>query len=188
MSRSYRIGVRETLSRVLRASDHVSAQLELLEILPPEQMSELLAQELIAQGFQRQGDQVTRQTQGITISVELATGKVVASSQSQQAVSLASEKQRTIYDDTDTKREAQEELRTQAQQSLEQEAQERQAELQKQVTDRLEGELADLKQELDQAVNRATAAALKIKAAQMGQIKTITEDPASGSLTIVVEV
>ena len=33
-----------------------------------------------------------------------------------------------------------------------------------------------------------TAEALKIKAAQMGQIKEITEDPQSGSLTIVVEV
>ena len=42
--------------------------------------------------------------------------------------------------------------------------------------------------QLDQATNRATAKALKQKAAQIGQIKELTEDPESGSLTIVVEV
>jgi hypothetical protein len=41
---------------------------------------------------------------------------------------------------------------------------------------------------LDQAVIRVTAVAPKRKAAQMEQIKEITEDPQSGSLTIIVEV
>jgi hypothetical protein len=56
------------------------------------------------------------------------------------------------------------------------------------VTDRLEGQLRDLRQELDQVVNRVTAESLKRKAAQLGQIKEMTEDPQAGSLTIVVEV
>ena len=86
MSRAYRIRVRESLRRVIRAHDRVSTQLELLEVLPPEQMAQLL------------------------------------------------------------------------------------------------------REELDQAVNRITAEALKQKAAQIGQIKELTEDPQSGSLTIVLEV
>ena len=57
-----------------------------------------------------------------------------------------------------------------------------------QVTDRLERKLGDVREELDQVVNRVTATALKHKAAQLGQIKEITEDAQSGSLTIVVEV
>ena len=36
--------------------------------------------------------------------------------------------------------------------------------------------------------NKVTADALKVKAAQLGQIKEMTEDPQAGSLTIVVEV
>jgi hypothetical protein len=48
--------------------------------------------------------------------------------------------------------------------------------------------LAGLRQELDEAVNRATGEALKQKAGQLGQIKEMTEDPQTGSLTIVVEV
>ena len=34
MSRAYRIKVQESLRRVLRASDHVRTELEMLEILP----------------------------------------------------------------------------------------------------------------------------------------------------------
>jgi hypothetical protein len=45
-----------------------------------------------------------------------------------------------------------------------------------------------LKKELNGAINRVTAEALKQKAAQIGQIKEVTEDPESGSLTIKVEV
>ena len=50
------------------------------------------------------------------------------------------------------------------------------------------GQIRPLRAELDKAVNRATAEALKQKAAKIGQIKEMTEDPESGSLTIVVEV
>ena len=56
------------------------------------------------------------------------------------------------------------------------------------MTDRLEAQLGDIRKELHQAVNRVTAEALKQKAAQLGQIKEVTEDPQSGSLTIKVEV
>ncbi len=80
------------------------------------------------------------------------------------------------------------ELREQLVQSLEKQAQRQAADLQTQVTDRLERELRDLRPELDQAANRVTGAALKQKAAQLGQIKEMTEDPQTGSLTIVVEV
>jgi hypothetical protein len=52
----------------------------------------------------------------------------------------------------------------------------------------LEGHLSDLQKELNEAVNRVTAEALKQKAAQIGQIKEVTEDPQSGSLTIKLEV
>ena len=47
---------------------------------------------------------------------------------------------------------------------------------------------AAMRKELDQAVNRVTADALKEKAAQIGQIKSLSEDAATGSMTIVLEV
>ncbi len=79
-------------------------------------------------------------------------------------------------------------LREELQRDLEKQAAEKETGLQTQVTDRLEAQLGGLRQELDEAVNRVTAEALKRKAAQLGRIKEITEDPQAGSLTIVVEV
>lgn len=189
MSRSYRIKVRETLRRVIRASDHVSSQLELLEILPPEQMAELLAQELEGRGFKRQGQQSVRKSDGITITVDLEAGEVTVHTESQVKTDLSSEKEGRVYDDVNgpQAQKIREQLREQIQAGLEKDAARQACELQKLVTDRLEGALADIRAELDQAVNKATAAALKVKASQMGQIKSVSED-ASGSLTIVVEV
>jgi FtsH ternary system domain X5 len=188
MSRSYRIRVRETLRRVIRASDHVSSQLELLEILPPEQMSELLAKELAAREFERQGNQCVRKSKGVTITVDLAAGSVTVQAESQQQANLSSEKEGRAYDDMGPQaKQIEQQLREQLKAGLEKDAARQASELQKKVTDKLEGALCDIRQELDQAVNKATAAALKLKASQMGQIKSVSED-ASGSLTIVVEV
>lgn len=188
MSRSYRIKVRETLRRVIRASDHVSSQLELLELLPPEQMAELLAKELAARGFERQGNQSIRKSKGVTITVDLEAGSVTVQAESLQHANLTSEKEGRAYDDMGQQaKQIEQQLREQLKTSLEKDAARQASELQKKVTDRLEKALGDIRQELDQAVNKATAAALKLKASQMGQIKSVSED-ASGSLTIVVEV
>jgi FtsH ternary system domain X5 len=190
MSRAYRIRVRESVRRVLRASDHVRTELELLEILPPEQMAALLAEELERRGFVKQGSSLVRKEQGIQIRVEPATGVVTVEAESQEQVDLKAEKNVIANADqgrklaSETRKAAENELR----QGLEREATKKAGELQKKVTERLEGRLDDLRKELDQAVNRVTAEALKRRAAQIGQIKEMTEDPQSGGLTIVVEV
>jgi hypothetical protein len=189
MSRAYRIRVRESVTRVIKAHDRISTQLELLEILPADQMGELLAQELEKRGFERQGAVVVREQDGVTVTVEPATGTVTVQAEGAEQVDLEAEREGRSYDEggahaTQVKKE----LREQARKDLEEHAQRETARLQGAVTDRLEGQLGDLRRDLDQAVNRVTAEALKRKAAQMGQIKELTEDPQSGSLTIVVEV
>ena len=80
-----------------------------------------------------------------------------------------------------------ENLKKQLEKDIERKVGEKTASLQTKVTDRLEGELDDVRQELDQVVHRVTVEGWS-KAAQMGQIKEMTEDPQAGSLTIVVEV
>ena len=79
-------------------------------------------------------------------------------------------------------------LKKEAEKEMGRQADAKTSDLQTKVTDRLVQHLNDVREELDQVVNRVTAAALKRKAAQLGQIKEITEDAQSGSLTIVVEV
>jgi hypothetical protein len=189
MSRSYRLKVRETLRKLVRAEDHVSSQLEVLEILPCEQMAELLAKELVSRGFKRQGNTVVREEKGMTVTVELETGDVTVSVTGEQKVRLTAEQVGSYYDETPGgKSAAEKQLREHLAKGMEKDAVKHKEALQKHVTDRLEGELADIKRELDQAVNKATAAALKLKASQIGQIKEMSEDPQTGSLTLVVEV
>lgn len=189
MSRAYRIRVSESTRRVIRAEDHVGSQLELLTVLPADQMASLLADQLAAQGFQREGDRAIRSDGDLTTEVDLESGEFVVRVQRDEEMELKSEKSGYAYDDAGpSKAQVKESLREQARQGFDKAAQDKAAVLQRELTDRLEQELADITCELDQAVNQVTAAALKIKAAQLGQIKQVTDDPETGSLTIVVEV
>ena len=190
MSRSYRISVRECVSKVIRAEDRVSTNLEILEVLPPEQMAGLLSDELERRGFRREGDGAqVRRGQGVTVTVDPAKGAVTVQAEAAEDVKLeATRDGRSFAESGDQAERVRETLRGELQRDLQKKASDRETGLQTKVTDRLEAQLGALRQELDQAVNRVTAEALKRKAAQLGRIKEITEDPQAGSLTIVVEV
>src|SRR5262249_43112419 len=189
MSRSYRISVRECINRTIEAEDRVSTELEILEILPKEQMAELLAGELEKGGFRREGDTLVREDDKVIVVVETKTGKVTISSGEKEETKVEGEMTGRAYEDVGNHAaQVRENLRKELGRSLEKKVEDKQTGLQTKVTERLEGQLGDIRQELDQAVNRVTAEALKRKAAQLGQIKEMTEDPQAGSLTIVVEV
>lgn len=190
MSRSYRISVRECVNKVIRAEDRVSTNLEILEVLPPEQMAGLLSNELERRGFRREGDgTLVRKAKGVTVTVDPAKGTVTVLAEAAEDVKLEGTREDRSYVETGPHAErVRETLREGLQRDLQKKAAEKESGLQAKVTDKLEAQLGALRQELDQAVNRVTAEALKRKAAQLGEIKEITEDPQAGSLTIVVEV
>jgi FtsH ternary system domain X5 len=189
MSRAFRICIRESLRKVMRAEDRVSTQLELLPILPPEQLTELLTAELAARGFVQKGDTMQRSQKGVTVTVAPASATVTVQASARENIDLETEASgfATSRGGKAAER-AREALRNQARQSLETRSEMSQQALQADVTAALEAELVGLGQELNQVVNRVTAEALKRKAAQLGAVKQVTDDPQSGSLTIVVEV
>jgi acyl-CoA reductase-like NAD-dependent aldehyde dehydrogenase len=189
MSRAYRIRVSESLRRVLRAEDRITTRLELLAVLPPEHMAPLLAAALQERGFTRRGEVLVRKEGDVTVTVNPATGEVTAKARREEAVDLEKEASGHAYDDFPTQaRQVEQALRQELGRELQGEADRRQSALQAEMTERLEKVLGGLGQDLNAAVNRATAEALKIKAAQLGQVKQLTEDPHSGSLRIVIEV
>jgi hypothetical protein len=190
MSRSYRICVRESVSRVIRAEDRVSTHLEILEVLPPEETAGLLADELERRGFRRQGDgTLVRRANGAVVTVEPATATVTATVETAEAVKVEDAKEGRAYDEAGQHAErVRKSLRQELRRDLEKQVGAKEAALRTEVTDELEAQLGALREELDQTVNRVTAEALKRKAARLGRIKEISEDPQAGSLTIVVEV
>jgi len=190
MSRAYKIKVSQSATHVLRANDQVSTQLELLEILPCERMADLLENELKKRGFKQQGDKlIRREANGILIEIDPADASVVVKIDSARKVAL--EDSLEAWTETPEGEQQQKEklaLGAALSQEMKRQAEAKQAELQQKVSNKLEGHLADLRKELDQAVHRVTADALKEKAAAIGQIKSMSEDAATGSLTIVLEV
>lgn len=189
MSRSYRVAIRENLRRVLKAKDGITSQLEILEILPGEQMADLLATELERRGFRDEDGLLVREKDGVKVTVDPCSGTVTVSAEGDKEVTLAKDKVGHAWDDVGPSAKAvREQLRDQAKKDLERDAEKETAKLQGEVSDRLEGQLAEIRRELDDAVNRVTAEALKQKARSLGEIKEMSEDPQTGSLTIVVEV
>ena len=187
MSRAYRISVSESIRRHIRVEDGIAAPLELLDILPREQMAELLAAELAGLGLERDGNVARRiDDDGLEIHVDLAEGRVTVKQAAEAEVEL--EEERAGHAGRPDDAQAKERLRKAVRRDLERKADARQEKLQRELTAKLEGKLRELQAELDGAVNRATGEALKRKAAQLGEIEEISEDAETGSMTIKVRV
>jgi hypothetical protein len=185
MSRAYRISVAETLRRHIHVDDGVKTTLELLQVLPPERMAGLLADELAKLGFEPADDGKMRREDddGVEVTVDTKEGSVT--------VRLAAEKNLELTDKRSvlTEREsssAKKQLQQRAREALEQKAERETEKLRQEVTETLERKLKDLHQELDGVVSRVTREALKEKAQQMGEIQEISEDEETGSMTIRV--
>ena len=190
MSRAYRISVKESVTREIKGSDEICTQLELLEILPPEAMGELLKKELEARGFEEDKDgTMSRKDGDITVKVDICEGEVTVKSEKGKSVTEKGTREGSTWDDVGPTRESvKASLSEHLKKELEAKIQKQQEKLQKEATEKLEKELTDLQPELSEIVNKVTKEALKQKAAQMGTITEIAEDEKSGSMTIKVEV
>lgn len=197
MSRMYRIAVSESVSRVVHVEDGVETTLDILPVLPQEQMGALLADELARRGFsavagdsavEGAGTMVRVESDGTVIEVNVATGKVNVSLAEDVAVNVEAATDITGDEDyggptEEMRQRAKESLRGRLEQDVERQQEEKRAT----VTRRLEAKLGDLKKELDGVVNGVTAAGLKQRAAQLGEVESVEEN-ASGELTIRVKV
>lgn len=187
MSRAYRISVSESLNRVVQAEDGVCSKLELLPILSQEELGGLLAEELARRGFTQEGPIALRtEPDGVRVAIDVQTGDVSVTLAGQQAVELKARGEQAVGAGGEEK--AREKARQKALTRLEERATDAQEHLREDITRRLEARLRDLKQELDGVTNRVTAEALKVRARQLGTVEEISEDPATGSLTIKVRV
>ncbi len=190
MSRAYRITVKESQSLQLRGSDEISTTLEVLEILPCEQTAELLQQELKARGFEEQSDgTVSRTTGKVSVVVDPRTNEVVVKAVVEESVDVSSSREIQGYDDVGPNVE---ELRREAQDRLKEELTKKADTETERLTNaagqHLEKKLAELQPELSEVVNKVTREALKIKAKQLGTVKEVHEDEATGSLSMTIEV
>lgn len=185
MSRAYRISVSESVLRHVRVEDGLCAGLELIEVLPRERMAALLAAELEGIGFERRGDRLVRvDPDGVEVEIDPVAATVTVRVAAEREVEL--ERTGTGLAARPDDDRARQQLRERVRRELEAEVDERRDKLQREVSERLERKLRDLRQELDRVTSRVTSAALKERAAQLGEIEELSEDPETGDLTIRV--
>lgn len=187
MSRVYTIKVAERVRRVVHLEDSVKTKLELLDVLPPEGMSGVLARELERRGFTiEDGKAVRIEDDGIVIEVDLESAEVTVGLARETEIEKddISRGRSTAPRDKKLEKKLKDQLRDRLEDEVDREREEQQDELTKQ----LEQALADIQAELDQIGNRVTADALKEKAASMGEVTSVEEDEQTGSVTIKVKV
>src|SRR5947209_8377368 len=190
MSRAYRITVKESETRHLKAGDEICTELEILEILPPEDMATLLKEELKKRGFVEQEDGTMARKDGdLTVKVDPCSGEVSVKAETAEKVDLEARRDATGFNDVGPgENSLRDRVKEQLKQDLDKKFEQEQSRLQTKATEELEKHLQDLQPEISQVVNQVTRDALKQKAQQMGTVKEIAEDAESGSLTIKVEV
>lgn len=180
------IRVAEAQRRFIHVEDAVCTDVELLPILPPERLSEILARELEGRGFVVEEGVAKRTDDGVVIEVDLETARVSARVERGESVERkASTELRSPSSELGEQKEK--EVRDKLRAAIEQELEKDTARLQKEVTAKLEAKLRDLQKEIDEVSNRVAGTALKEKAASLGEILELSEDE-SGSITIKVKV
>jgi pyruvate formate-lyase activating enzyme-like uncharacterized protein len=190
MSRAYRITVKESETRELKGSDEICTDLELLEILPPEQMADILRGELAGRGFKELADGTMQRVDGdTTVTVDPCSGQVSVKSVVGEEVKIEVKREATGYDDVGPDQSTvRDRVKEQLKQDIDKKAEREVERLQGQATEKLEKKLDELQPELGQVINKVTRDALKEKAKQMGTIKEVAEDAETGNLTIKIEV
>jgi FtsH ternary system-associated peptide len=176
--------VSESVVRTVHVEDGVQSPLEMLPILAPERMGDLLARELEAQGFERDGDTMTRkEADGVEITVDLRTSTVTARIGASASIEESIERRANVG--IERKDASEDALRRDVKRDLEDRVSARTEALRRDITEKLEKKLGDLRTELDGAVGRATVSALTEKAQQLGHIESVVEDQ-GGNVTIKV--
>ncbi len=185
MSRAIQVRVSESVIRTIHVEDGVESPLEILPVLAPQRMAELLAKELEDQGFKRDGKLAKRKdADGVEITVDLEAAtvsvKIGADKRLKEEVELES---RTAIE---SQKHTESRLRDAAIDELEQRLAAKTEAMRREITEKLEKKLGELRGELDAAIGRATVGALTERAEQLGKIEEIAKDDA-GNVTIKVK-
>lgn len=190
MSRAYRVTVKENVSRDIRAGDEICTKLELLEILSPEAMGQLLRDELEKRGFTENDDgKLVRKDKTVTVTVDPCNGEVSVKAEATDSVTVSGTRDANAWDDVGPgKKQVEAKAREDLRKDLEGKIGKETEKLQQKATETLEKHLNDLQPEIGQIVNKITREALKQKATQLGTVTDISEDEKAGSMTIKIEV
>ena len=186
MSRAYKVELSESLRRHVKVEDGIKAGLEILDVLPREQMAELLRAELETRGFERREDGLMRRIEddGTEVTVDPVEATVTIRRESAQEVEVSGTEKVSGWEET--AKQVTEAGQRRLQERLEGQIDVETERLRDELNAALEKRIGILRGELDDVTNRVVAEGLKRRAAQLGEVTSIAEDPATGAVTIKV--
>lgn len=178
MSRAYRIRVSESLDRVDRVEDGLDARLEILDVLPRDAMVDHLRAALERRGFvpvEGEPDVLEAPADGddgLSIRVDVRQGVLQARASAEVRVRAS----RTLDRAVENEERGLASARAEVADRLEADAAAQADTARQALTQRLEERLQEVRPTVDQAVNEATAEALKVRAGQLGEVQSVEED------------
>lgn len=175
-SRPWKVTAREPIRETVVADDKVETKLEVLDVLPPGGTARVLEGVLANRGYESRDGKMVREDGGVEVEIDPETGGVTISAQESADVPPEEPKGGCPCAAR---------LREKAAQASRDNVEKG---LQARVTSRLEKALAGIGCELEKISHEATGKALVQSAKQVGNLKRIEHDNASGAITIVVEV
>lgn len=190
-SRPYRVKVRASIQETVVKDDSVTSKLDIVPILSSDQQEAITRGILSEHGFQdddsNDSGSMSRERNGVSVTINPSTGDIEARAEQSESIDLSEE------DEVDeggcpcrvrNKADIEESMRRR----LAKKAQGIHKSVQELVTGKLLGELSDIACEMEQVANQVTKRALKTRAQEIGNIKSIHHDDNTGGMTIVVEV
>lgn len=184
MSWPYKITVRESVQDVVVVEDSVKSKLDLVPILPQNDMEEISRTILKEHGFEGE-EKMSRKNGGVIVTVDPSTCEVEAKVEENVNIDLTEEDEGGGCPCRERNEEA---IRESLRKNLKKKSEKICKNVQELVTGRLSRSLADIGCEMEQMANQITARAIKRKAQELGQIKKIHHNDNTGEVVIVVEV
>ena len=187
MSQSYHCKLQESVTVDVTLGDTVTHRLNLTEILPLEEMKELLRQQLRDQGFSEDGDRYTH-TAEVTTVVDLDAMQVTLTRRSDKQLSTTAAVTGRGYSKSAARANAARDLSgavRQAQQHLQAEG----TRLQREETAAVESADAEMKELLHVALQQVYTESLKRKARQLGDVRSVHESTsADGEYELIIQI
>ena len=168
MSLSYRVSLK--VCEVVAADDKTIHQLDLRDVLPEEEMKDLLRARLIEQGFEQSEDDENKLVRegktGETVSVDMETLELTAELEMEQEVSGTVD----TWGDSHTRAAAKRQAEARAQQQADAMLERGQQKAQSEVSSRLAAGESDRLEEMNQVLQDVYSEALKRKARRLGDV------------------
>lgn len=192
MSQTYRIELKDKMAQTIKVGKEWRKRVELLSLLPEKQMGEILAEELVKDGWIKDGksNKLSQSKDGFELEFDPVTRQLGIRYEEEEEVEVSAQVSANVYDyydreDYATER-AKENLKSHLKDKLELASESREDEMLQDLEKR-ESEILKLVDDaMSQTIEKTHKEALKRKAGSLGEIESIEENDDLGEVTIRV--